>query len=150
MDIKNMDIASLISRMVKFRSELVNSQSFAQTGFTESDKLRLASYINAATKFKAMIVAGPELDLPVTHPAPYKVELPGDIGEIENLDIQYFIRLFDASMNEMAGSQSANLANGMNKHDSSRFDVIVSKSKEFLESYIGGEEMPLDLPESAS
>lgn len=147
MKVYNHDIASLISRLRRFKQELHKSVSANLSEFSEADKTRLMTYIDSIQKFKNWAVAQPELDLPESSPKEFDLGEPVKYAEIENLDISAVMRLLEVLEIEMANSQSARKPAGLTKHDSVRFDTVVLKVHTFIEEFVNGEN--LDLPESS-
>lgn len=147
MKVYNHDIASMIARLRRFKQELHKSVSANLSEFSNADKVRLVTYLESIQKFKDWAVAQPELDLPESSPKEFDLGETVKFAEIENLDITAVMRLLDVLEIEMANSQSARKPAGLTKHDSVRFDNVVTKIHTFIEDFVSSEN--LDLPESS-
>ena len=147
--VKNSDIAGLLSRILRFKKELIDSQSSGLASLQNHDKDRLTMYLDALKAYKAWVVGLPVLDLPKTHPRPIMIKDNPEVT-VENEAVSDILRMLDALYTELAGSQSADLSSSMiDAYDGKRFDNIIAKVEAFISDYIEVAH-PLDLPESAS
>jgi hypothetical protein len=147
-EIFNQDIAFITEHVNRYIDELTHSQSSPVNALVEADKTRLVSYIAAMRHAHAWIQSQPQLDLPETHPRPFKLEPNPVVPDIENDAVAHCVRMLEALRTEMVNSQSARMSSRLQPADSSRFTSIVDRLESFLVDYIG-KALPLDLPESS-
>lgn len=146
--VSNMDVAGLCDRVTFYALELKNSQSAFNGGFfLPSDRERLATYLDRLENFAAAANSSP-LDLPKIHNVGYSLlrSFPSDadIEAIENQDVKDIIRRFKALWVDMANSQSADLASGINRFDLARFRSVIESCRSLLAMATES----IDLPEN--
>jgi hypothetical protein len=146
--VSNMDVAGLCDRTTVYARELIASQSAFNGGFfLETDRNRLASYLDRLESFATAANAQP-LDLPKIHNVGFSLlkQFPTDseIEAVENQDVKDILRRFKALWIDMSESQSADLASGINRFDLSRFRSLVESCRSMLA--MSGES--IDLPEN--
>lgn len=146
--VSNMDIAGLCDRVTMFANELIHSQSAFNGGlFLQSDRARLASYLDRLETFVAAVSQAP-LDLPKIHNVGFSLlkSFPNDqqIEGVENQDVKDIIRRLKALWIDMSESQSADLSSGVNRFDVSRFTQVVESCRALLN--LAGD--AIDLPEN--
>lgn len=147
--VSNMDVAGLCDRLSVYANELIHSQSSFNGGlFLEQDRNRTATYIDRLETFAASVSANGSLDLPKIHNVGYSLlkAFPNDaaVEGVENQDVKDILRRFKALWIELAESQSADLASGMNRFDLERFNSVLNSCRSIIE--LSGNE--LDLPEN--
>lgn len=146
--VSNMDVAGLCDRVTFYALELKNSQSAHNGGFfLPADRDRLATYLDRLENFAAAANSTP-LDLPKIHAVGYSLlkSFPsdGDVESIENQDVKDVIRRFKALWIDLANSQSADLASGINKFDLARFRSVIESCRSLLAMATES----IDLPEN--
>lgn len=144
----NHDIASLVRRLNRFKSELHKSVSSGVSEISAYDMTRLKAYLNSLSEFKAWMIAQPLLDLPESSPFEQDLGEPAELGDVENDDIDAVLKLLNLLELELVNSQSARLSAGLGSHDAVRFDMMMTKMGNFLNNYVGAAGS-LDLPESS-
>jgi hypothetical protein len=146
----NHDVVMLWDKVSRFHVELSKSQSAPVSGMIQPDQIRLTSYIADLRACLTWVQAIPQLDMPETHPRPYKLEpFPPEVN-VENESINVILRLVRAAAVELVNSQSARYASRLQPFDEARFTAIVDKIEAFLVNYIqGAATVPLDIPESS-
>lgn len=147
--VSNMDIAGLCDRCTVYARELIASQSAFNGGFfLETDRIRLASYLDRLESFATAANSQP-LDLPKIHNVGFALlkVFPTDeqIEGVENQDVKDIIRRMKALWIDMSESQSADLASGINRFDLARFSAIVDSCRALLA--MSGSS--IDLPENS-
>ena len=146
--VSNMDIAGMCDRITVYTRELIASQSAFNGGFfLESDRMRLAAYLDRLESFATAANSQP-LDLPKIHNVGFSLlkQFPSDveIEAVENQDVKDIVRRFKALWIDMSESQSADLASGINRFDLARFRALLDSARALLA--MSGES--LDLPEN--
>ena len=147
--VSNMDIAGLCDRATVYARELIKSQSAFNGGFfLETDRVRLASYLDRLESFATAANSQP-LDLPKIHNVGFSLlkAFPndGEIEAVENQDCKDIIRRLKALWIDMSESQSADLASGINRFDLGRFKALVESCRALLA--MSGDS--IDLPENS-
>lgn len=146
----NHDVVWLFDLISRFHVEMAKSQSSPVSGMIEPDQVRLQSYISNLRAAVAFVQAAPILDMPETHPRPYKLEAFPDETNVENESINVILRLIRAAAVELTNSQSARYASRLQPFDEARFMALVGKIEAFLTSFIQANgTVPLDVPESS-
>lgn len=143
-----MDIAGLCDRVTFYTLELKNSQSAFNGGFfLPSDRDRLSTYLARLENFAAAANSTP-LDLPKIHNVGYSLlktfPSDSDIESIENQDVKDIVRRMKALWVDMANSQSADLASGINRFDLARFQSVIESCRSLLALATDS----IDLPEN--
>ena len=147
-EIFNQDVVFIIEHVNRYIEELTHSQSSPVNGMIEGDKVRLRSYIAALRSARNWIQSQPMLDLPETHPRPFKLETFPAVPEIENDALAHCVRILEALRTELVNSQSARMSSRFQPFDDVRLTTLVDRLESFLNNYIEVAE-PLDLPESS-
>lgn len=111
MVLANMDIASLVRAIHKYKYEIVKSQSANLSAISAADLTRYRSFLDALTRLLDHQTGEPVLDLPES--APMAIEIPPEeeTSTPENEVVFDFYNLLHALETEMANSQSARVAN---------------------------------------
>lgn len=149
-EVFNHDVVMLYDKVSRFHVELSKSQSAPVSGMIGPDQIRLQSYIADIRAIVAWIQSNPVLDMPETHPRPYKLEVFPEEVNVENESINAILRLIRAAAVELVNSQSSRYASRLQPFDQQRFDQIIDKIEAFLVTYIqGAATVPLDIPESS-
>ena len=146
--VNNHDVVGIWDRLNRFIVEIYKSQSSQVSQFFSADQLRLASYLDAIDGYHAWVVSQPQLDLPETSPRVYVLKAAPAVTDTENDEVDNLIRLFELTRDELINSQSARQGSGFIPFDSVRLTAIVSKAREFLNTFVQ-QSTPLDLPESS-
>lgn len=147
-EVFNHDVVGLYNRIARVYDELARSQSAPVSGMVLGDRVRLRSYILEIRQFQAWVQDQPELDLPESHPRPYKLEtFPAEI-DVESEEIATLLYLVRAAAIELTNSQSARFACRLQPFDAARVTAIVNKIEKFLTDFIE-QVTPMDLPESS-
>jgi hypothetical protein len=146
--VSNMDVAGMCDRVTIFARELIKSQSAFNGGFfLESDRIRLASYLDRLDAFAVAANSQP-LDLPKIHNVGYSLlqHFPSDdtVEGVENQDVKDMVRRFKAMWVDLSESQSADLASGINQYDLARFRAVIDSCRALLAMTGEG----LDLPDN--
>jgi len=144
----NHDIVGIQTRINRFISEVYSSVSNGTSQTSTFDQARLASYLDAIDAYIAWVIAQPQLDLPETSPRAYTLEANPAVADIENEDLADVLRLLEIARDEVIQSQSARQASGLITFDITRLSAVVTKTRNFLTTYIA-KVSPLDLPESS-
>ena len=144
----NHDIVGYYNRINRFLVELAKSNSSNVSLFSDADKSRLMKSLEALDSYQAWVCGQPLLDLPETAPNSYDLKDPPEIPIVENDDISNLLNLFVIIREELINSQSARMASGLIDFDSNRMTTIITKARNFVESYINVVGV-LDLPESS-
>lgn len=146
----NHDVVWLFDQVSRFHFELSKSQSSPVSGMIAPDQQRLASYLKNLKEAVTWVQASPVLDMPETHPRPYKLEPFPPETNVENESINVILRLLRASAVELTNSQSARYSSRLQPFDEARFMALVNKIETFLVNFIQGSgSVPLDIPESS-
>lgn len=146
----NSDVVGLVNRMQRFIYEVSHSKSAGVSRFGNFDLARLRKYLAAVKSYQAFVLDEPQLDLPETHPRPYKCDVDPVVPPIESESVRDVVRLLEAARDELKGCQSARLPAGLIKFDSDRLTAITTKAERFLDNYVDDSSAsPLDLPESS-
>lgn len=148
-DVFNHDVLWLYDMLRRFHQEMARSQSAPVSGMIVADQTRLESYLSTLRQALAWIQDSPLLDLPETHPRPYKLEAFPEEVNVENESLNVIMRLFRASAVELVNSQSARYSSRLQKFDFDRFTAVVDKIDAFLNNFVRANAVPLDMPESS-
>jgi hypothetical protein len=146
--VSNMDVAGMCDRITVYTRELIASQSAFNGGFfLESDRARLATYLDRLESFATAANSQP-LDLPKIHNVGFSLlkQFPTDqeIEGVENQDVKDIVRRMKALWVDMSESQSADLASGVNRFDLLRFKALIDSCRALLA--MSGDS--IDLPEN--
>ena len=116
----------------------------------EWDLKRLKAYLNACVSYRSWIIANPQLDTPESHPMDLQLRVAtmAAIDSVENESVKDWARLMWVAHFELSNSQSSRMSTGLISHDQRRFDDIITKLANFLDTYVA-DTLPLDLPETA-
>ena len=147
MTLNNMDIATLVRSIRKYKYEILKSQSANLAAISAADMTRYRSFLATMTGLLDYQQANPLLDLPES--APLQIEIPPEeeVGIPENEFVYDLYNLLHAMETEMANSQSARVATNYISHDEKRIRDLILKAENLL-VYAEGV-TPLDLPESS-
>lgn len=144
----NHDLCGIATRLNRFVTELIRSNSSNVSTTTDADKARTLSYLASIDKYLDWVMGQPLLDLPQTsHNAPWPLWPIDPVPTIENEDIEDLLRMFLVAHAELVSCESAKMASGLSKFDESRLRLIVAKARQFINDYITVAS-PLDLPAS--
>jgi len=145
----NHDLCGIVTRLNRFITELIRSNSSNVSTTTGADSTRALSYLNSVDKYLDWVMSQPQLDLPQTsHNAPWPVWPVEPVPTIENEDIEDLLRMFLVAHAEMVVCESSRMASGLSKFDETRLRLIVTKARNFLENYVS-KVSPIDLPASS-
>ncbi len=144
----NQDVRGLHSRMNRFITEMLHSQSANLSEVNAFDQTRLTTYLDAIETYHDWVTNQPDLDLPETSPRQYTLDTDPSVPVMENESIRDVIELIQLARDELTNSQSARKPAGMVSFDSIRLMAVVNKVRAFLNDYISTT-TPLDLPESS-
>ena len=145
----NHDVCGILTRLVRFITELYRSNSSNTPLTTADDMKRSMSYLDSVDRYLDWVVRQPVLDLPQTsHAALWPLWDIEKVTSFENDDVEDMVRLLILAHAELVKSNSARMANGIIKFDEDRLRRIIAKSRDFLTSYMAVSS-PLDLPASA-
>lgn len=148
-EVFNHDVIHLYDYLSRFHTELSKSQSSPVSGMITADQDRLERYITSMRAMVKFIQGSVELDMPETHPRPYKLEeFPSEVN-VENESINYLLRLIRAAAVELTNCQSARYASRLQPFDEKRCMDIMDKCESYLNDIIRANAVPLDLPESS-
>ena len=144
----NHDVRGLHSRINRFVTELIHSQSGGLSQVNSFDQARLISYLDAIEAYHQWVTNQPQLDLPETSPRQYPLDANPEVPILENESVRDLIELLTLARDELINSQSARLPAGMLGFDSDRMLAVVDKARAFIVDYVNTV-TPLDLPESS-
>lgn len=145
----NHDVVGILNRLGRFITELIRSDSSNLNSMSAADKARLSSYLDAADKYLAYVLAQPILDLPKTsHLAAWPIEPLDPVPSISNEDVEDLVRLLMLAHTEVANSDSASSGSGIISFDAARLTAVIAKARNFLNVYIAAAS-PMDLPASS-
>ena len=145
---QSLDVAALVRRIRRYRSEVCLSASGNVSFVKQADHNRWMSYLGDLVKMVDYFQAGEALDVPEYHGGQL-IEL-GDSPlerEVENHGVNDFCQLLWLLENELVNCQSSRLANRLLPHDEIRVRAILKKSYDFLAHL--QDVLPMDLPETS-
>lgn len=148
MPTSNADILGLDNRVNRFIKEVQDSASGNISLYTEADKIRLKSYLNAIIRFIEWVTDQPILDLPESFPRAYDFDPVVEVKTVENEMVNDVLNLMRNLQIEIRNSQSATSSNNFINHDVSRWRNVVTKIANYIDVYADSV-APLDLPESS-
>ena len=142
---QNLDIIDLCNRLDTYLLESAQSASATRHETSDHDSKRMEAMI-ARFKSRFELYNGePELDLPKYHPKALPVPTPPTINNVENADIQQFLKLLIALRIELAFSDSAERSTSFKSADKARVDAVIEKLEKFVKVVDGEDE--IDLPD---
>ena len=149
LETRNLNIQTICNKIARFAEEMYKSQSGAVSGFSEADRLRFESYINALVAYKVFAETQPILDTPVSHSYEYKVTVKPfpEFEMVDNDAINEIVQMFRMFWLEMLESQSSNRTNGLIDADWKRYDTFIQRFNNLLANYIAPTTY-LDSPET--
>jgi len=144
---KNIDVMNICKHLMTFRKEVLESGSADVFNYDADDLARLESYIGRAEVVINFSATSPKLDLPKWHAKEMSIPSIVEDYDVQSANVEYILRVFDASYFELAESQSSDLSNGLEAADKSRLDKLVQRLKDWVQAIKDSEQ--IDAPETA-
>ena len=145
----NHDVKGLYVRFNRFITEVGKAASGNTSAYSEADKSRARSYLNAIRSYSDWIKAQPRLDLPKTSPQQFVLAAAPAIDDTANPDVNDVVTLMVVARDELIASESARNSSGLIEYDETRMLAVLTKVENFFDNYVD-KTSPIDTPETVS
>lgn len=148
-DVRNLHVRSLIERADASIVNILKCESCNSQTLRPADATRFKSYVSELRRWRAFVISEPFLDLPKSHPNVLVLDYVGqdESRHVQNRSCRDLAALFEAVIVELAESESAMLASGLQKFDDDRIVALMDQMDHLIEFMENDE--PYDKPESS-